>query len=189
MRACPACGEELLPIGPAEERTGYRANVKWFVIGCPRCGGVWTDNTASQRVASSLDPEIVGAAVEAEEHAAQVGAPLPDDSKPRVCPECGGGLARVVSMGTRLDVCAQHGTWFDRGELWKVARALEHKRRLADPTWKSSEDMRWVSGSTSLNKGDPMDNAFSNDVEEDDLLVEAFTWVAKKTLDSMKGKK
>jgi len=183
MRACPACGSELFPIGPAEERVGYRANVRWFVIGCPSCGGVWTDNAASQRVASSLDPEIVAAAVQAEEHAAQIGAPMPDDSKARVCPECGGALERVVTMGTHLDVCAKHGTWFDRGELWKVARALEHKRKLADPTWKSSDDMRWVQGSTALNQGNPIDNVAQEEVEVvdlDDLLVEAIAWAARK---------
>jgi Zn-finger nucleic acid-binding protein len=185
MRACPACGEELLPIGPVDDGAGYRENLRWHVIGCQGCGGVWTDNTASQRVVSSIDPDIIAAAAEAEGLAAKHGAPLPDDTKARVCPECGGALARVRTVGTTLDACSKHGTWFDRGELRKVAHALEHARKLRDPTWKSSEDMRWVAGKTALNEGKPLEPAAADD---DDLLVEAITWAARQAARRLKSR-
>jgi Zn-finger nucleic acid-binding protein len=183
MRACPACGDELLPIGPADQRGGYRSTLRWHVIGCPGCGGVWTDNEASQRVVSAIDPDIIAAAAEAEDQAAKVGAPLPDESKPRVCPECGAALERARAAGTNLDACAKHGTWFDRGELRKVAFALEHARKLKDPNWKSSDDMRWVAGKTALNEGKPLDPPSQ---DEDDLLVEAIAWAARAAMQRLK---
>lgn len=180
MSACPACGEELQAVGPAEERAAYRSMPRGRVMGCPVCGGVWADTAASQRVAAAIDPEIIAAAAEAEDHAAMLGASLPDDSRPRACPECGGALGRVRSAGTTVDACARHGTWFDRGELGKVARALEHARRLKDPTWRSSDDMRWVSGKTALNEGKPELDASTEDDDDLDFLVKAIVWMVRR---------
>lgn len=41
------------------------------------------------------------------------------------CPECGQAMERSVAgqTGVEIDVCREHGTWFDRDELGRIARA------------------------------------------------------------------
>jgi Zn-finger nucleic acid-binding protein len=36
---------------------------------------------------------------------------------PRRCPDCRGPLREELHRGVRLDVCADHGMWFDLGEV------------------------------------------------------------------------
>lgn len=159
-------------------------------MGCPACGGVWADNGASQRVVSALDPEILEAAAAAEEHAAKLDAPMAATSALRVCPECGGGLVRACIAGTTLDVCSRHGTWFDRGELRRVAYAIEHARKRKDPSWRASDDVGWGAEKCSLDEVDPAEMAIGDAPadDEDDLLVDAIAWVARGAIRSPRNK-
>ncbi len=47
------------------------------------------------------------------------------------CPRCSGVLSAVhlPGAGLEIDICAEHGTWFDANELPKVARAYRRRRR------------------------------------------------------------
>ena len=120
------------------------------VVACRACGGLWVDLLASQELARTGAPEL-----EAVDDASTVGAIV--GSAPRACPVCGDALGRVVFAQTELDACTRHGTFFDHAELGRVVRILERKRRLADPHWSSGDDMRWVSGTTSLTRPPPAD--------------------------------
>jgi hypothetical protein len=103
-----------------------RAPTSWVVFGCTGCGGVWTDAAAAKHVEAALDAPILALAERAAANFAD--RPLPNDVGGRGCPTCGGALRRVKLATTDLDVCRDHGTWFDRGELERVARVLEARR-------------------------------------------------------------
>lgn len=139
-RGCPACPGVLFA---APDRAG--------VEGCSACGGIWADNETSRLVAAVLDPSLVDLADRAATSAAlRRGAPLPKDGM-RSCPECQAALVRVNTASTNLDVCALHGTWFDRGELQRVSRVLDGDRDRQIP--RAASAGKWVVGNTSLNAG------------------------------------
>jgi Zn-finger nucleic acid-binding protein len=129
---CPVCGVELHPIA---NRTGLAAV-------CGSCGGVWLDNESSRSVVKNfLEPAIKQTARAVDEAMSQrraapaaggyrtPAARSPGESKPRVCPQCGGALApsHFAAAGIMLDVCGAHGTWFDAGELWAMTQHFEMK--------------------------------------------------------------
>jgi Zn-finger nucleic acid-binding protein len=145
MKSCPACRSDL---AAAPQRP--------TLLGCSRCGGVWADNATSKQIVEKLDAELVKLAdTAAELSAMRHRGPLPAKGGRRACPECQKTLANVHQASTHLDVCSEHGTWFDRGELSRVVKILAHERDLKDPKWRSSKEYRVVEGTTSLNAAGP----------------------------------
>ena len=98
------------------------------------CGGVWTDPSASRRITKTVDRELVSIATQIAKRAAgsEAKATTSPDVR-RLCPTCGAPLACVRSGHVAVDVCAAHGTWFDRDELGRLARNLEFERLSLDP--------------------------------------------------------
>jgi Zn-finger nucleic acid-binding protein len=116
---------------------------------CPRCEGIWTDTESLRQICADR-----------EKQSAVLGMPnpLPADAGVNMeqhirylpCPICRALMNRVnfaSFSNVIVDVCREHGTWFDRDELRRVvdfirgggldkARAremadLEEDRRLA----------------------------------------------------------
>jgi Zn-finger nucleic acid-binding protein len=115
---------------------------------CPKCAGLWADSESLRQICADR-----------EKQAAVLGIPTTDGNGGAValeqirylpCPDCGKLMNRVNFSGYSgviVDVCREHGTWFDRDELRRVvefiraggldkARArevanLEEGRRLA----------------------------------------------------------
>jgi hypothetical protein len=60
--------------------------------------------------------------------------PAPFEPNECACPICQAIMARVTVafISTTLDVCAEHGVWFDRWELHAVARAAKYSNGRAD---------------------------------------------------------
>jgi Zn-finger nucleic acid-binding protein len=119
---CPACRAPL-----------ERVTSSWEVLACLACGGVWTDANASRRITSTVDRELVSIAKEAARNAADTDSTYQrmsdvSDGASRRCPVCAGTLACVRSGHVAIDVCASHGTWFDKDELGRLARNLEFER-------------------------------------------------------------
>lgn len=108
--SCPRCKVPLFQ-GKTETTS---------VFGCGACGGIWLDNAASQRLVSAIDGGIVSLGAKAT-RAARVS---PELTASVACPVCAEALARKVFVGVELDVCAAHGTWFDRNEVERVARGI-----------------------------------------------------------------
>lgn len=106
--------------------------------GCTSCGGVWAGIGAANRVVSILDPAVRDLAVAAET-LARAAPPQRRTPPLRRCPDCNATLAFREVGGVTVDFCAEHGTWFDRGELQRVADERLGKKPEADPSsarWK-----------------------------------------------------
>jgi Zn-finger nucleic acid-binding protein len=104
------------------------------LLGCGECGGIWLDNTNAQRAVASIDAQVLELASRASSHARHD----VDRSPPVRCAECRAPLRRVKTtrLAVEVDVCAEHGTWFDRGELRVVLEALTARapaRLASDP--------------------------------------------------------
>jgi Zn-finger nucleic acid-binding protein len=124
---CPACRAPL-----------QRASSRWEVLACLACGGVWTDAAASRRITTTVDREIVSIAKEAAKLARETDSTYARISdvelqEARLCPICAGTLAQVRTAHVGLDICATHGTWFDKDELGRLSRNLEFERVSAAP--------------------------------------------------------
>lgn len=124
---CPACSSPL-------DRADAPAAVLFL---CARCGGAWLDNAAStQLAAAALSRLALDYAHEASQRAAAAveggayrsgAATTPRE---RRCPVCRAPLsdAFVQQAIVHLDICAAHGTFFDRDELIAVHTAFENEK-------------------------------------------------------------
>jgi Zn-finger nucleic acid-binding protein len=132
-RHCPRCGARgervELKAQAARPCPRCRAQMKTVALGaaalreCERCGGLWVDASAFEQICADR-----------EQQAAVLGAPLAklegagnstDAGKVRYvpCPECGQLMNRINfarCSGVVIDICKQHGTWFDRDELQRI---------------------------------------------------------------------
>jgi Zn-finger nucleic acid-binding protein len=108
---CPRCSVGLF---------GVRAG-DVVVNGCGVCGGIWLDNVGSVAVVKNHDPRISALAARAASNAAVRNAA---SLETLACPVCHERMQRVnVPRVAELDVCKEHGTWFDAGELNRITAA------------------------------------------------------------------
>ena len=89
---------------------------------CPRCQGLWADNTSVQQICADRERQaaVLGMAVHSPGATEQAVEPkiryLP-------CPVCHKLMHRVNFArfsGVIVDTCKGHGTWFDRDELRRI---------------------------------------------------------------------
>lgn len=122
-RACPVCAIPLF----AAEKDGYRIDA------CGQCGGSWMMHGDVRKMIDTSNKTPIELARMAD--SAGVAAPA-SPSAARECPECKLPLVTENLAGVDIDVCDEHGTWFDRHELEHVAVALLEEyglaRRVAD---------------------------------------------------------
>jgi Zn-finger nucleic acid-binding protein len=114
---CPACRAVL-----------SRAPVQWTVLPCLACGGVWADKEATARVAGAVDRDLIDIAQSTAKKCSGE-HPSVDPNGQRACPICGVLMASIRHARVALEVCAEHGTWFDRDELGRMARNSDFERR------------------------------------------------------------
>jgi Zn-finger nucleic acid-binding protein len=119
---CPRCLQSL---------TASRAGA-FLVDACTACGGLFIDNGATQELVRAFDRDLVAFATTLGVGKGQAVGPGLIRGE-LACPKCTGPLARVdlPSAQLAIDVCAEHGTWFDANELPKVARAYKRRREGA----------------------------------------------------------
>lgn len=137
---CPCCSEPL---------TALRADDA-VVHGCASCRGLWLDNALCRALVGNSLPDAVRDLI----HTVSPVAPPdtsatasgyreparvdPSTSTERLCPVCRAELDAYVTnperygIRVRLDVCAAHGSWFDRGEAWALLQAISLKRMSLD---------------------------------------------------------
>jgi Zn-finger nucleic acid-binding protein len=99
-------------------------------LGCGACGGLWVDNEATTTILRRYDLDAAQLARMIDARAAAQQALSPFATASGGCPICTKPLEAAEHQGTRLDFCALHGTFFDRGEL---ARVLERAKLAAVP--------------------------------------------------------
>ena len=119
---------------------------------CTRCGGFWSDSATFEQIcANSEDQESVLGFIGGDSH--PHAHPATVSYVP--CPDCGELMNRsnfARSSGVIIDICRQHGVWFDADELPKIlsfinsgglARQREKEKiALADERQKLRDDAR-----------------------------------------------
>lgn len=117
---CPNCSDTLITLEFDRIEVDY----------CTGCEGIWLDSGEMKTLlerSGAQDPHLV--TVEC----------MTGKESVRKCPICTKGMEKVL-MGKAnpvlLDECADHGLWFDRGELKKALAAggeeTEDLRKLLD---------------------------------------------------------
>ena len=93
---------------------------------CPKCEGLWVDATALEQICSDREKQAAVLGM-----AAPVATPAEGDVEQNIryvpCPECSTLMNRVNFAHCShviVDVCAQHGTWFDRDELRRIVEFI-----------------------------------------------------------------
>lgn len=114
---CPVC----------RQRLDAHPCARGFVYACRNCGGVWLGNVLAQALLAGIDAGPIVIAESAGIHAA---SPFPPLARGAPCPECAAPLVTtmVTIAAIEVDLCAAHGTWFERHELQAIAAAHDRVR-------------------------------------------------------------
>jgi Zn-finger nucleic acid-binding protein len=108
---CPRCGTEL----------GERLSGRATLLACRDCGGVWVAPEPARKVVEHVQGAL--ALIVLSERVASASKALVDHAKPIRCPFDAEPLQRVSVHNVDVDVCRVHGTWFDAGEVRRIANA------------------------------------------------------------------
>jgi Zn-finger nucleic acid-binding protein len=121
---CPACGRRRKLHSRALGQPAVA------LLECPRCAGVWLSREAfdlvAERARDRTLPERLLQPTAGAEDAAGDQAP-PRGATYRSCPHCHGLMNRRnygKRSGVVVDVCKDHGIWFDARELEAVVRFI-----------------------------------------------------------------
>lgn len=144
---CGRCGEKaVLPQVKSEENLGNcpRCKVKLNALQieqvnlgeCRKCDGFWADAETFETIcANSESQSAVLGFISTRNHAHENKAPVKINYVP--CPDCRQLMNRnnfARSSGVILDLCKQHGVWFDAEELPRIIEfvrkgGLDHARQ------------------------------------------------------------
>jgi Zn-finger nucleic acid-binding protein len=131
---CSHCGAAIQPVVAAPSALGCpdcRTPLASSTVGglaldqCGGCGGLWIDQKTFEGIAAAREArgEVLGA-LPAHEH----GVVRLAEVHYRPCPCCGKLMNRynyARISGVVLDVCKDHGLWFDQDELRQVLTFIE----------------------------------------------------------------
>jgi Zn-finger nucleic acid-binding protein len=148
---CSHCGARVdrqeQPDAPARLCPRCRVDMKAVLIGtlhlreCPGCEGLWVDTATLQQIRADRENQaaVLGMA-----------APVPPNESVDIernirylpCPVCRKLMNRVNFAHCShvvVDVCSQHGTWFDKDELRRIVEFIrggglerEREREIAE---------------------------------------------------------
>ena len=118
VAVCPRCGNE--GVFPAQAG-------ELLLQGCGACGGVWMDDVSVRSLIAKPNQEAVRLSNLAKDHATET---VSVEASLR-CPVCTEPMGHhdFPKANLRLDQCAQHGTWFDRGELPTLVALVSEEQR------------------------------------------------------------
>jgi Zn-finger nucleic acid-binding protein len=95
------------------------------VLECERCFGLWLDVASFERICTDREQQsaVLGFAAQAPVK------PVNDTSRVKYvpCPVCSQLMNRMNfarCSGVIVDICKQHGTWFDRDELSRIVEFI-----------------------------------------------------------------
>jgi Zn-finger nucleic acid-binding protein len=126
---CPRC-KVALTVGRAGDFAAHACGV---------CGGMWLENDALELLSKAVpdSPASVRAlklAKSISSGAVQEADTAPDELP---CPQCRQPMlrARMHDAWLDVDICHEHGTWFDCGEVERFAQSLKQQ---APADWRST---------------------------------------------------
>lgn len=132
---CSHCGaaiaREEVPAQTVALCPRCQVNMDAVVIGkenlreCPKCEGIWADATSLQKICEDREEQsaVLGTAAALPEG----DAVLEDKIRYLPCPICQKFMNRVNFAHCShviVDVCSQHGTWFDKDELRRIVEFI-----------------------------------------------------------------
>jgi Zn-finger nucleic acid-binding protein len=185
---CPHCGakadrKDSAATTQTELCPRCKTNMDAVVIGssnvreCPKCEGIWTDAETLRQICADR-----------EKQAAVLGLPtqLPTNEGVQIekqirylpCPVCGDLMNRINFAnfsGVIVDVCRQHGTWFDRDELRRIVefiRAGGMDQARAREIQNLEEDRR-LARTASTSSGQSLPPMFDDDIRQNALSAVA----------------
>jgi Zn-finger nucleic acid-binding protein len=129
---CPHCGAKAQRTEVAGSGTELcprcRVPMEAIVVGkakldeCPRCAGIWADADTLHQICD--DREEQAAVLGMADHVpTPETVPLEQQVRYVPCPVCKKLMNRVNFANCShviVDVCSQHGTWFDKDELRRI---------------------------------------------------------------------
>jgi Zn-finger nucleic acid-binding protein len=120
VSACPQCKDPLVAIEHGDVTA----------LGCRGCGGVWIESDTMARVTYALDPASIAVG---EDAATMARMPFPPHAASPPCPTCHAPMSSLTLSDTdvEVDMCSDHGTWFDRGEIQTVVHELMARMEAA----------------------------------------------------------
>jgi Zn-finger nucleic acid-binding protein len=124
--SCPRCKGQL----------ALREFPKGHYTECLVCGGIWLDAQAFESVIKEKDEGALAGLIRSAEATANAGAA--ETIKYVPCPTCGSMMNRknfAECSGIVIDICKNHGLWFDHRELEKIlsfvrAGGLDKARKM-----------------------------------------------------------
>jgi len=139
---CPGCKNPMLR-GTLRELSLHE---------CSKCYGIWLDTATFERICR-----------DAESQATVLGAPPPTSLTGELapvrylrCPQCQELMHRVNfahGSGVVVDVCRQHGTWFDMNELHRIVQFI---RSGASTGHASDRKWNWRNNAAGFRKHAPV---------------------------------
>jgi Zn-finger nucleic acid-binding protein len=166
---CPQCGARLdRSPGGASNYDCPRCEIRLTAISigkanlneCSNCDGLWIDRFSFEQICTDREEQgaLLGAAVELP----------PVEGKEIVryikCPECQELMARVNfagHSGVVIDVCRDHGTWFDAKELQRIIKFIRdggmerEKERQIEELDKMRRQLKADEAFAKMNRADP----------------------------------
>ena len=131
-RKCPRCKREMVLV-----KLGLMT-----VLECEQCLGLWLDLPSFEKICADREQQsaVLGAASHASTSATHQNSKI--NYVP--CPECAVLMNRVNfarCSGVIVDICKQHGTWFDRDELSRIVEFI-HGGGLEASRLREKEEIR-----------------------------------------------
>ncbi len=132
---CSHCGAKAdrteVADGPHEICPRCRVEMEAVLIGkthleeCPRCEGVWADADSVRQICADQEQQAAVLGMPTSQTAAA--ASIEEHIHYIPCPVCKTLMNRVNfahCSGVIVNVCTQHGTWFDKDELRRIVEFI-----------------------------------------------------------------
>ncbi len=111
---CPACGAPLL-VGRVGDHRLHE---------CDKCFGMWLDSATFEQICRQAEQQ---ASVLLGGHLGEASARPLEPVRYRPCPVCHQLMNRMnfaQCSGVIVDLCQEHGTWFDKDELQRIVEFI-----------------------------------------------------------------
>lgn len=137
-RCCPACGEDrTLHSRPID---GERVSI----LECHQCAGIWIGHEVFRHLEeTSLSKEIAWNPSRPDTPLSGLDLPAKGTPLYRRCTECDQLMNRTNygrRSGVIVDICRDHGIWFDHGELARILKWIREGHWTAAKRQKILED-------------------------------------------------